>query len=102
MSCKENSLSLVPGALLFLTLRAKGQLCKNFKRKTAISFLSIGLNLCFGCSKEPSHREGSFEYPQHMFWFRNKKIFSVTHSYLGPVRVLNLLQMGIVVRPAGV
>ena len=30
--------------------------------------------MCFGCSKEPSHRDGSFEYPQHMFWFRNKKI----------------------------
>ena len=23
--------------------------------------------MCFGCSKEPSHRDGSFEYPQHMF-----------------------------------
>ena len=30
--------------------------------------------MCFGCSKEPSHRDGSFEYPQHMFWLRNKKI----------------------------
>ena len=31
----------------------------------------------FGCSKEPSHRDGSFEYPQHMFWLGNKKmIFS--------------------------
>ena len=26
------------------------------------------------CSKEPSHGDGSFEYPQHMFWLRNKKI----------------------------
>ena len=32
-----------------------------------IIFLSISLNMCFGCSKEPSHRDGSFEYPQHMF-----------------------------------
>ena len=38
-----------------------------------IIFLSISLNMCFRCSKEPSHRDGSFEYPQHMFWFRNKK-----------------------------
>ena len=30
--------------------------------------------MCFGYSKEPSHRDGSFEYPQHMFWLRNKKI----------------------------
>ena len=29
--------------------------------------------MCFWCSKEPSHRDGSFEYPQHMFWWRNKK-----------------------------
>ena len=25
------------------------------------------------CSKEPSHRDGSFEYSQHMFWLKNKK-----------------------------
>ena len=24
--------------------------------------------MCFGCSKELSHRDGSFEYLQHMFW----------------------------------
>ena len=29
--------------------------------------------MCFECSKEPSHRDGSFEYPQHMFWLRGKK-----------------------------
>ena len=39
-------------------------------RKIAIIFLSI---TCFGCSKEPSHPDCSFEYPQHMFWLRNKK-----------------------------
>ena len=41
--------------------------------KIAIIFLSISLNMCFGCSKELSHQDGSFEYPQHMFWLRNKK-----------------------------
>ena len=35
-------------------------------------FLSINFNIGFGCSKEPSHRDGSFEYPQHMFKLRNK------------------------------
>ena len=25
------------------------------------------------CSKEPSHRGSSFEYPQHMFWMKNKE-----------------------------
>ena len=29
--------------------------------------------MCFGCSKEPSHWNDSFEYPQHMFWMRNKE-----------------------------
>ena len=29
--------------------------------------------MSFGCLKEPSHRDGSFEYPQHMFLLRNKK-----------------------------
>ena len=46
---------------------------KNNLRKIVISFLSISLNMCFGCSKEPSHRDTSFEYTQHMFWLRNKK-----------------------------
>ena len=46
---------------------------KNFQCKITIIFLSISLNMCFGCSKEPSLWDGSFEYPQHMFWLRNKK-----------------------------
>ena len=29
--------------------------------------------MCFGCSKEASHRGSSFEYPHHMFWMRNKE-----------------------------
>ena len=36
-------------------------------------FLSIGLNICFGCSKEPSHRDGSFEYSQHILGLINWK-----------------------------
>ena len=36
--------------------------------------MSVDLNICFGCLKEPSHWDGSFEYPQHMFCLRNKKI----------------------------
>ena len=36
--------------------------------------LPIGFNICFGCSKEPSHLDGSFEYPQHILSLRNKKI----------------------------
>ena len=50
------------------------QISNNKKlRKIVIVSLPISLNMCFGCSKEPSHRDGSFEYPQYMFWLRNKK-----------------------------
>ena len=47
---------------------------KNCERKIVNIFLSISLNICFGCSKEPSYCDGSYEYPQHMFWLRNKKV----------------------------
>ena len=30
--------------------------------------------------KEPSQRDGSFEYPQHIFWLRNKKIIFSLHT----------------------
>ena len=49
------------------------QIGKNFQHNIMTIFLSISFNICFGCSKEPSDQDGSFEYPQHMFWFRNKK-----------------------------
>ena len=49
------------------------QFSKTNLRKIVIIFLFISLNMCFGCSKELSHRDVSFEYPQHMFWLRNKK-----------------------------
>ena len=50
-----------------------------------IIFLAIHLNTCFEHSKEPSHRDGSFVYPQCMFWMRNQNIIfsiTITHSYL--------------------
>ena len=38
------------------------------------------VSICFRCSKEPSHWDHSFEYPQHMFWLRNKKIIFLLHT----------------------
>ena len=38
--------------------------------------------MCFGCSKEPSHRGRSFEYPQHMFWMRNKENSFPLHTLI--------------------
>ena len=64
---------------------AKDQLSKIFKHKIVIIFLSISLTMCFGCSKEPSHPDGSFEYPQHMIWLRNKKNNFQLHTLIrGP------------------
>ena len=40
---------------------------QNFKCKNAIIFLLISLNIYFGCSKELSRRDRSFEHPQYMF-----------------------------------
>ena len=52
---------------------------------TFFIFLSISLNMCFECSQELSHRDGSFEYQQHMFWLRNKKYnFQLRTLILGP------------------
>ena len=51
-----------------------GPVKQNNLHKTLIIFLSIRLVICCGCSKELSHGDGSFEYPQHMFWLEIRKI----------------------------
>ena len=40
-----------------------------FERKIVNIFLPISFNIYFWCSKELSRLEGSFVYPQHMFFF---------------------------------
>ena len=62
-----------PGFITSLTGLDK----ENFQSKI-VSYPKFS-NFCV-CSKEPSHSDGSFEYPQHMFWFRNKKIISLLHT----------------------
>ena len=42
----------------------------------------ISLNTCFGCSKEPYHRDGCFEYTQHIFWLRNRKNNSLLRTLI--------------------
>ena len=54
------------------------------QQKIVNIFLPIIFSICFGCSKEPPHREGSFEYPQHMFWLRNKIVFLLHAPYYRP------------------
>ena len=43
------------------------QIRKFYDREIVIIFVLINLNTCFWCSKEPSHRDSTFEYQQHMF-----------------------------------
>ena len=50
---------------------------KNERKNTNI-FLPISFSIGFGCLKEPSRCDGSFEYTQHMFRLRNKKNVFVT------------------------
>ena len=55
-----------------------------YHRASKISIIYL-FNMCFGCSKELSHRDSSFEYPQHMFWLRNKKFsHALFRLILGP------------------
>ena len=44
------------------------QINENFGHKFFYNFLFTSLNICFWCSKD-------FDYPQHMFWLKNKKIY---------------------------
>ena len=46
------------------------------------AYLLVIMFFLYVCSKEPSLLDGSFEYPQHMFWLIIRKIFLNTHSYL--------------------
>ena len=42
-----------------------------------IIFLFLNLNICCGCSKEPSQRDGSFEHPKHKLKLMGKKVFII-------------------------
>ena len=59
----------------------KGLDIKKILSKIVNNFLPIIFSICFGCSKELSHWDGSFEYPQHMFWLRNKKIIFLLRTF---------------------
>ena len=73
--------------------------CYALLTKILIIVLSMGLKMCFGCSKQPSQWDSSFEYPQQMFWLRNKNIiFSYTLlsgglilTHISPVSILWVL-----------
>ena len=66
----------------------KVQLSKTFECKSVIIFLPNSLNRCFGCSKDLTHWDGSFEYPQHMFWLRNRNNFQITSLIWRPDTII--------------
>ena len=63
-----------------------------FESKIVNIFLSVSLNMCFGCSKELFHLDGSFEYPQHIFWLRIKKniflVCTLKDIYYCPLEII--------------
>ena len=48
---------------------------KNFSKKKFVVFLIFAQNIDCGCMLEPPRRGGSNEYPQSMFWSKNKKVY---------------------------
>ena len=62
-------------------LNQKIPIYKSFECKIVHIFLSISFSNCYGCLKEPSPRDGSFEYPQHKFPLRNKFFFSISCAH---------------------
>ena len=56
---------------------------KDFERKILNIFLLIHFNICLGAQKshlnEPSYRDGSFEYPQHVLVEKSENLFFGTH-----------------------
>ena len=54
--------------VIFLALKIK-----NFKLKNFDIFLIFAQNIDCGYTLEPPGRGGSNEYPQSMFWSKNKK-----------------------------
>ena len=62
---------------------------KLFRRKIVIIYLFISLNMCFGCSKEPSHwviETVLLSIYNMCFGWEIKKINSGMHAYLGAWR----------------
>ena len=45
-----------------------------------VIFLFLSKGICYGCSKEPSQWDGSFEHPQYILRLIDKKIFGILCS----------------------
>ena len=54
---------------------------ENFQKKMFAIFLIFAQNIDCGYTLEPPHRGSSNEYPQSMFWSKNKKNYRYTPAY---------------------
>ena len=61
-------------ASVMITVPVSQLMKKQNQGKIAIIILYIRLNMCFGCTKEPSYRDGSFECSKHRFCLEIRKI----------------------------
>ena len=54
-------------------------------RNQKLFFLFLNQNICCGCSKEPSHWDGSFEQPKQMLKLIDKKILAILRRKFVPI-----------------
>ena len=59
---------------------------ENFQQKNFDIFLIFAQNLDCGYTLEPHRRGGSNEYPQSMFWSKNKKTGIPLHTPVLPYK----------------
>ena len=78
-NCWQSLSCLIDGWLTFYDHKSShwgygsGELKRNILALNYVHLLSHQFKHEFGCSKELSHWDSSFEYKQHMFWLKNKK-----------------------------
>ena len=95
-NCIKNGLMGCQNGFVIFRLRPNIPKTSQDHRSRFGNFKSVKL-LCFGCSKEPSHRDGSFEYPQQIFWMRNKENrFQIRTLILRPARFAVIISPGII------
>ena len=72
VSCSTSQVSLRKHAHAIYMQRLAVKM-KNFQQKNFDIFLIFAQNIDCGYTLEPPRRGGSNEYPQSMFWSKNKK-----------------------------
>ena len=77
----------------FLTLSNQKSRYKSKGIRIEIIFLLIDLNMCLGAQKNRLIETVLFEYPQHMFWLKNKKINFPLHTLIWPRETVSIISL---------